>query len=191
VITLNQMVSRLGSALPTCLVLVGTLIAACCSAPTPGECTSASEYEVKAAFLLNFAKFVDWPAAAFQDGGSPIVIGVLGDDPFGRSLDNTVADKKVKGRSIAVKRSKSLSELQSCQILFVSSSEKGRLTWIISETKGRPVLTVGDTPGFAGRGGVIDFIPRERTIGFEINQGAASKAGLSISSHLLRLAKIV
>lgn len=152
---------------------------------------AATEYDVKAAFLLNFAKFVDWPDSSFTGGDSPVVIGVLGDDPFGSALDNTVRNEKVKGRKLVVKRSKQLNDLKGSHILFVSSSEQSRLGAILRETSDWHTLTVGDVQGFANRGGVINFIIRDKKIGFEINTAAANRAGLKISSQLLKLAKII
>ena len=175
----------------TICVLTGLLLAACFSTPNHGECAVAAEYEIKAAFLLNFAKFVDWPASSFADRDSPMVIAVLGSDPFGSVLDNTLRNEKVKGRKLVVKRSNQLSDLKGCHILFVSSSEHSRLGSIIQEVKDQPVLTVGDVAGFADRGGIVNFILRDRKIGFEINTSAADKAGLKISSQLLKLARIV
>jgi len=171
--------------------LISLLLAACFVTPNRGECAVASEYEIKAAFLFNFAKFVDWPASSFAGRDSPIVIGVLGSDPFGGVLDSTLRNEDVKGRKLVVKRSNQLGDLKGCHIVFVSSSEQSHVGSIIQELKDRPVLTVGDMPGFAGHGGIVNFIMRDRKVGFEINPAAADKAGLKISSQLLRLAKIV
>ena len=152
---------------------------------------AVTEYDIKAAFLLNFAKFVVWPDSSFQDSSSPIIIGILGNDPFGSVLDNIVKNEKVKGRKIIVKRSKQLSDLRGSHILFVSSSEQSRLGSIIHETSGWHALTVGDVPGFANHGGIINFVIRDNKVKFEINTAAANTADLKISSQLLKLAKII
>jgi hypothetical protein len=149
------------------------------------------EYEIKAAFLYKFTGFVDWPPAAFPADDTPILIGVLGEDPFGTSLDDIVRNKKAKNRDIQVKRSNEAADLKNCHIVFVCSSEKGRLKTLFSDFKGTSVLTVGDTNSFAKLGGMINLVPVDNKIGLEINVAAAKNAGLAISSQLLNLAKTV
>src|ERR1700681_522560 len=142
---------------------VGSLIAITCllSAMALGsraeglDSSDSSEYLIKAGFIYNFAKLVEWPTTAFAQQDSPIVIGILGDDPFGATLDRIVADKKINGRAFAVKRvkwSKDLRELKDCNILFVSSSEAEHVDSVVDGMKGLPILTIGDAPGFAKRG---------------------------------------
>jgi hypothetical protein len=121
------------------------------------------------------------------------VIGILGDDPFGATLDRIVADKKINGRGFAVKRlkwSKDLKDLRVCNILFVSSSEKEHIDSVVDSVKWLPILTIGDAPGFAKRGGIINFTLEENKVRFEVNVEAAKNAVLTISSRLLALAKI-
>jgi YfiR/HmsC-like len=159
-----------------------------------GDAADSSEYLIKAGFIYNFAKFVEWPAAAFSQADSPIVIGVLGTDPFGNILDRIVEDKKVGARGFVVKRfkwGKDLRDLKDCKILFVSTSEKAHIDEIVQSVKGLPILTVGETPGFAERGGVIRFTLEDNRVRFEVNVDAAHQADLNISSRLLTLAKIV
>jgi hypothetical protein len=159
-----------------------------------GDASNSSEYLIKAGFIYNFAKFVEWPSAAFSQGDSPIVIGVLGTDPFGSVLDRLVEDKKIGQRGFVVKRykwGKDLKELKDCKILFVSASEKAHNDEIVELVKGLPILTIGETPGFAERGGVIRFTVEENRVRFEVNVEAAHKADLNISSRLLTLAKII
>ena len=154
----------------------------------------SSEYLIKAGFIYNFAKFVEWPSATFSQPDSPIVIGVLGTDPFGNVLDRIVEDKKIGSRGFVVKRfkwGKNLKELKDCKILFVSASEKAHIDEILLSVKGLPILTVGETPGFAERGGVIRFTLEDNRVRFEVNVDAAHQAELNISSRLLTLAKIV
>jgi len=154
----------------------------------------SSEYLIKAGFIYNFAKFVQWPSATFSQPDSPIVIGVLGADPFGNVLDRIVEDKKIGTRGFVVKRykwGKDLKDLKDCKILFVSASEKARIDEILLSVKGLPILTVGETPGFAERGGVIRFTLEDNRVRFEVNVDAAHQAELNISSRLLTLAKII
>src|SRR5437867_8992719 len=128
-------------------------------AQTP-DSPDSSEYLIKAGFIYNFAKFVEWPSAAFSQPDSPIVIGILGADPFGNVLDHLVVDKKIGQRGFIVRRykwAKDLKDLKDCKILFVSTSEKAHIDEVMQLVKGLPILTVGETPGFAERGGVIRF----------------------------------
>src|SRR6202521_3532589 len=119
------------------------------------DSSDSSEYLIKAGFIYNFAKLVEWPTSAFAQQDSPIVIGILGDDPFGATLDRIVADKKINGRGLVVKRlrwGKDVKEIRDCNILFVSSSEKEHLDGVVDALKWLPVLTIGDAPGFARHG---------------------------------------
>jgi hypothetical protein len=159
-----------------------------------GDASDSSEYLIKAGFIYNFAKFVEWPAAAFSQPDSPIVIGVLGTDPFGNVLDRIVEGKKVGSRGFLVKRYKwgrDLKDLKDCKILFVSASERAHIDEILLSVKGLPILTVGEAPGFAERGGVIRFALEDNRVRFEVNVDAAHQADLNISSRLLTLAKII
>lgn len=152
---------------------------------------SASEYQIKAAFLYNFVQFIEWPASAFKDAHSDFFLCVLGDDPFGTVLERTISGKIVKGRSLAVKQSGRLHDLTDCQLMFISSSERGHLTEILDMLADSSVLTVGDTDQFAYLGGMINLYVAENKVRFEINPHAAERSGLKISSKLLKLAKIV
>jgi len=162
-----------------------------------GDAPDSSEYLIKAGFIYNFAKFVEWPSAAFAQPDSPIVIGVLGTDPFGSVLDRLVQDKKIGQRGFVVRRYKwgkdlkDLKDLRDCKILFVSASEKAHADEIIQLVKWLPILTVGETPGFAEHGGVIRFTVEDNRVRFEVNVDAAHQADLNISSRLLTLAKII
>ena len=149
------------------------------------------EYQIKAAFLYNFAKFVEWPPEAFSDAKSPIVIAILGEDPFDPSLEEIIAGKTVQGRPLVVKHWKNLDGSWQCHILFVSASARGFLGDIFQKTGLSNVLTVGEMEGFAQRGGMINFILFENKVRFEINHKAAESAGLKISSKLLSLARKV
>jgi YfiR/HmsC-like len=150
-----------------------------------------SEYQVKAVFLFNFAQFVDWPPQAFPEAQTPLVIGVLGEDPFGAYLDETVRNEKVNNRPLAVQRYRHVEEIKTCHVLFISRSEVDQLEQILVRLQGRNILTVGDADGFAVRGGMIRFVLAENKIRLRINLEAAKGANLTISSKLLRPAEIV
>lgn len=152
---------------------------------------SPSEHQVKAVFLYNFAKFIDWPSDPSPDSRDPVVIGIVGEDPFGNLLERTVKGKTVDRREIVIKRFKRGQDLRGCHILFVSSSESKHLRAIFESLKGASVLTVGETEGFARLGGVINFTLEDNQVHFEVNVDAAERARLKISSKLLSLAKIV
>jgi len=163
-------------------------------AAAPGlaaQTARASEYQVKAVFLFNFAQFVDWPADAFPESDTPLVIGILGDDPFGGVLDQTVVDERLRGRPFQVRRYHSVDEIKACHILFVSRPEGDRPQGILAGLKNRPILTVSDADGFAERGGMIRFVTERSRIRLKINLEAAQAAHLTISSKLLRVAEIV
>ncbi|MBW8875630.1 MAG: YfiR family protein [Acidobacteria bacterium] len=151
---------------------------------------AASEYAVKAAFLYNFTKFVEWPPKAFADERSPLKICVLGQDPFGKIL-RSLMDEEVGGRRLQLLRVDTLNNPAACHVLFVSRSERDRLPQILVAVRDAPVLTVGDTPGFLDDGGMINFILEGSKVRFEIDQEAAERVGIKISSKLLALARHV
>ncbi len=153
--------------------------------------TAAGEYEIKAAFLYNFAKFVEWPDGAFPAADSPIRLGVLGKDPFGEILDRTLKGRKVGGRGFQIERFDDVEKIKSCHIAFIPASCKDRMEAALESLKCRPVLAVGETPGFARSGGIINFFLQENKVRFEINPDAAARADLKISSKLLHLARVV
>lgn len=153
------------------------------------EESQPSEYELKAAFLFNFAKFVEWPPKAFAKDSSPLVVGVLGEkNPFGDDLKRTVRNKTINNRPLEVKEIQSVTEATNCHILFICTSEKKRLPEILDGLRDTPALTVGETDRFIQAGGMINFVLAGNKIRFEINDDAAKKAGLKISSKLLSLA---
>lgn len=157
----------------------------------PALTTTANEYQLKAGFLFNFAHFIEWPTKAFADPASPIIIGVLGNDSLAGDLDEIVRGEKVNNRPLVVQRYQQVEEIKVCHILFVSDSDAARLQRIFTSLKGRSILTVGETDGFARRGGVIRFVTKNNKIRFRINLEAAKAANLTISSKLLRAAEIV
>ena len=149
------------------------------------------EYRVKATFLFQFTQFVDWPRAAFSSQQTPLVIGVLGEDPFGIFLDETVRGETAQGHPLAVERYRRLGDVKNCHVLFVSLSEANQMGEILAAVKGRSTLIVGDANGFADRGGMIQFVTQENKIRLRINLAAAKAANLTISSKLLRPATII
>jgi hypothetical protein len=189
--TIKRMLRRLG-------ILIVALSVSLSWAPEAStqarDSSDSSEYLIKAGFIFNFAKFVEWPTAAFAQPDSPIVIGILGTDPFGTIIDQIVQDKKIGARGFVVKRLKwgvDFKELKECKILFVGASEKAHLDELVQIVKGLPILTVGEAPGFAERGGVIRFVLEDNRVRFEVNVEAARQADLTISSRLLTLARII
>ena len=173
-----------------------------------------SDREARANFLMNFAEFVEWPEGAFGSASAPIIVGVIGEDPFGAVLDK-MRDKMVNGRKLEIKRfkgalefrseetpgrrqsdvmdrrNKKLQELKTCHILFVGASEKRFLPSILKPLQTSCVLTVGDMASFAHQGGVINFVKRDNKLHLEINLEAAEHARLKISSKLLNLATVI
>lgn len=149
------------------------------------------EYQVKAAFLFNFAQFVQWPANTFTNASEPFRIGILGDDPFGPALDQVVEGESIREHKIVVVRSKRVQDLEHCPMIFISKSERGRVGEILTRLKSRGILTVSELPGFASHGGIINFVLEGNKIRFEINPTSAQRAGLKISSQLLNLGKLV
>lgn len=165
-------------------LLFGAPLMAAASAQTP------TEYQVKAAFLYNFAKFIQWPSEPPVDEGA-FVISILGRDPFGRALDDTLQGKTIDNRKIILRRVSRVEDVGPSQILFISDSERDRLPQILEQMGTRAVLTVGEMSQFAERGGVIRLKMDQDRIRFEINVAAAERSGLRISSQLLKLAEIV
>lgn len=155
------------------------------------QTTISKEYQIKAIFLFNFAQFVDWPANAFSEAETPLTIGILGDDPFGTFLDETVQGEKVNGHPLIVQHYQRVEDIKTCHILFISQSETKHLKRILNGLKDRNLLTVSDTDNFTKYGGIIQFVTEQNKIHFQINLEAAKEAELTISSKLLRLAKIV
>ncbi len=155
----------------------------------PAQQPQPSEYQLKAAFLYHFAQFTEWPAPAYSREDSPFVIGVLGEDPFGPALQQTLLGKTLAKHPVTYKLVRSVAEAtNSCHMLFVSSSEKKHLPQIITELNSSSVLTVGESDEFIASGGMINFVMQGNKIRFQINNAAAKAAGLQIRSKLLSLA---
>ena len=141
---------------------------------------------------MNPASFTKWPEGTFGSDKTNIRVGILGKDPFGKSLKKAFKDRKINGRELVIRRSNSIADLKGVQILFVTSKEVPRLPDIIDYFKGKKhVLIIGDSPGFASRGGGINFVRQGTSVGFEINPDALKRVSLSMHPTVLRLAKIV
>jgi hypothetical protein len=149
------------------------------------------EYQVKAAFLYNFAKFVEWPQEVFAGTNDPFVICVLGEDPFGRTLDDVLVGKKVEGRAFAVRRISDARRATGCQILFVSSSEQKPVLSFIASMKPAGILTVGESDSPTCEGMIVNLVLDDGKVRFSINTNLADREKLSFSSKLLSLAKVL
>ena len=152
---------------------------------------SVPEYDVKAAFLYSFAKFVEWPASSGQSAGEPIRFCVLGKDPFGSALSDALSEKKIGDRPLTLTHLTDVKEISKCQVAFIAKSERKNLAAIFAAARASSVLTVGESEDFAAAGGVIGFQLEEGKIRLEINLQAAGQQQLRMSSKLLSLAQIV
>ena len=153
----------------------------------PAEITKPTEYDVEAAYLFNFGKFITWPQQ--DDSSRPTFqICVLGDDPFGMSLDRTTAGETINGKKVVDRHLERAQEAQGCSILYISGSESERLTRILGAMKYLPVLTVSDMPGFVERGGMIQFVLQNGRVRFAVNLSPTQQHGLALSSELLKVA---
>ncbi len=188
----NRLSSRL-SGKPRCVTLQALIIFSV--AMIPGPCVSqeatTKEYQVKAAYLFNFAKFVEWPANTFSSPDAPLEICVMGLNPFGHALEDSIAGKTVSGRRIEISYKADAAGARSCQIVFIAVSDKQKMRQILPQLSDASVLTVGDTWGFTDDGGIINFVSDGDRIRFEANLDAAEHAHLKISARLLSVAKAV
>lgn len=153
------------------------------------QASAPSEYDVKAAFLYNFARFGEWPTAAFTDGGK-LRLCVIGSDPFGSSL-GAIAGKPVGSRSVEILRLDAGDDARRCQIAFIGGNNLAAATQIARRLERLPILAIAEVPGFAAAGGTIEFYLVDNRVRFAINPDAAQRAGVTLSSQLLRLAQIV
>jgi hypothetical protein len=152
---------------------------------------SSLEYRVKAAFLYNFAKFIDWPPQSFPDPQTPYTICVLGEDPFQGDLDSATENQVIQGRKLVVRRLADTKGIPGCHILFVAVSERERLRSILETVGDAPILTVGEDEEFIRLGGRLRFFLSESKVRFEINLAATERAHLKLSAKLLSLARVV
>lgn len=150
------------------------------------------EYKVKAEFIERFTRFIDWPADSnVVSSSTPFVICVIGDNPFGNYLQELAKTRKIKNRTIEVQIVTDFQRVKDCDLLFISRSEKDRLHEILAQTEGKPILTIGDTVGYAKDGVLINFYQEETNIRFEVNADAIQKSNLKFNARLLKLARIV
>ncbi|MDJ0780826.1 MAG: YfiR family protein [Desulfosarcinaceae bacterium] len=145
---------------------------------------------IKVAMIFNFAKFTEWPAAAFMDDAGPFRIGIIGRDPFGAAWD-AIASKQIRGRSLQIDRSVDLGDAAGFHILYVGQLETIALADLVGTISDTPVLTISDLPGFTKGGGIVQFVTQDNKIRFQINHNTSLRQGLKLSSHLLKLARIV
>ncbi|MBI2270705.1 MAG: YfiR family protein [Bacteroidetes bacterium] len=157
----------------------------------PAQIPVTHEYQVKAAFLFNFAQFVEWPHASFSSGESPFIIGVLGDNPFGSYLEYLVSGEKVNGHPMIVKYYKNSDDIEMCHVLFINKTAINNGDDILPKLKGRNMLMVSDASNFLQRGGMIRFYTKNNKIQLQINLDAVKADKLDISSKLLRVAEII
>ena len=180
-----------GLALAAGLTL-GTLATRAADAPASNE--QAVVYKIKAAFLLNFAKFVDWPETSFTNSHAPFVIGLVGEDPFGQLLDDAFMNRSVNGRGFIIRRLSMDEAPENCHILFVSASEKARLPALLQTLVSKPVLTVSEMDRFGESGGMINFKlvgGQVKQVKLETNPEAAVLGGLKLSSKLIAISTVV
>jgi len=177
---MNRMIFRISLG-----IALGTVLG------TSARAQVVDEYQLKAAFLYNFAKFVDWPPQAFKSPTDPIVICIVGKNPFGRNLDQAVKGQVVRGRSFIVRQVADLQQLSVCHMVFVAVSERKQLAAIFGEIKTSAVLTVGESENFTAEGGMINFRIEDGNVRLQINAQAAAQQQIHISSKLLGLAQIV
>ncbi|HEY2615097.1 MAG TPA: YfiR family protein [Chthoniobacterales bacterium] len=161
-------------------LLSGTLAAA----------PSQNEYALKSVFLYNFCRFIDWPDSAFSSASEPLIIGIVGEDPFGSLLTEAVEGEKYHDRPIRIDHYRGPGDIKHCHLLFVSHSEAGRVDQILAIVAGKSVVTVGETADFLDHGGMIALTPERNRVRLQINSGALHSVGLAVSSKLLRVADI-
>jgi hypothetical protein len=172
------------------VVLLALAAALAWPAALRAQSAKQREYEIKAAYLYNFIRYIDWPADTLPPAGGRITIGIVGDNPFGTAID-PLNGKQIKGCTLVVKQIVEAKDLEQCQIVFICASEKLRLQEIFGELKESKALTVSEIDGFASKGGIINFIYERNKVRFEINPDTAKRAGLNVSSELLKLARLV
>jgi YfiR/HmsC-like len=173
--------------------LIGLLLLLLPAAPPSAQETlpAAIEYQIKASFVYTVAKFVDWPADSFPAPGKPLTLGIVGDPAVSEAIASALRGKRVHDRDLVVKRLPDLGSLRSCQIVYISGDEKESLVAVLEQVAAAGVLTVGEGVDFAPSGGILGLSLRDSLVQFEVNLAAAQRAGLNISSKILRLGHVV
>ena len=150
-----------------------------------------TEYQIKAGFFFNFTRFVDWPESAFVTASSPILVCVLGETPLTDLVTDVALGKVVNGRAVSIRRVKASDDLRRCNLLFISAEEERHTAEILASVKKTNTLTVGETPGFAEAGGMINFSIQENRVKLELNLEATTRAGLKVNSKLIAVSHLV
>jgi hypothetical protein len=161
-----------------------------CSLISFGQSQVASEYQVKAVFLYNFSRFIDWPSTSFTSSSSPFVIGIIGDDPFGPYLEEAVAGENIDNHPIIIQHYSDVRDIGECHILYINYHDPERVKRTISALSNKSTLTVNEVPNFVRWGGIVQFFTEKNKIRLQINTEAAKSAQLKISSKLLSVAQI-
>jgi YfiR/HmsC-like len=173
------------------MLLLSSSLVLSVAASLAAQQSTPSEYQDKAAFLYNFAKFVEWPHGTFAKPSSAFRFCVFGKDPFGKVLDDALLGKQIAEHPVELTRARRISDLAGCQVVFIPSSENSHLSEAVASLRGRNVLLVGEGEEFADSGGAIQFFLQDNRVRFAINPDAASRAGLKVSSKLLALASVI
>jgi YfiR/HmsC-like len=150
-----------------------------------------TEYQIKAGFFFNFTRFVDWPESAFVTASSPILMCVLGETPLTDLVNDVALGKVVNGRAVSIRRVKASDDLRLCNLLFISAEEERHTAEILGSVKKTSTLTVGETPGFAQAGGMINFSIQENKVKLELNLEATTRVGLKVNSKLIAVSRLV
>jgi hypothetical protein len=150
-----------------------------------------TEYQIKAGFFFNFTRFVDWPESAFVNASSPVFVCILGETPMTDLVTDVALGKVVNGRAVSIRRVKASDDLRQCNLLFISAEEERHTAEILASLKKANTLTVGETPGFAQAGGMINFSIQENRVKLELNLEATTRAGLKVNSKLIAVARLV
>jgi len=169
----------------TACLFAGNIVALYAQEETP------KDYSVKAVYLYNLTQFVEWPPKAFQNARTPLVVGILGEDPFGRHLEEAIEGEENNGRSLVIRKFTTEEKIENCHVLFINLPEASHTDKVLENLEGRSILTVSDHAGFLEAGGMVQLVQADDRIHFQINPDAASEADLKISSKLLRVAEVI
>jgi len=166
------------------LIIYGALFLSAQTSPS-------REYQIKAVFLYNFTQFIEWPAHSFHGPQAPAVIGILGKDPFGKYLEETIAGESINKHPLVIQHFNTIEEVSNCHLLYININDKSKLEQIVEKLKGKSVLTISDANGFYKMGGMIRLYTKDDKINIQVNLEETKAENLIISSKLLKLAEIV